>query len=195
MLGEQADAEDARGAEARHRRARPADRGDPAGQPARGRARRWSSASRSTCWRSPPRRRAHLRRRGERRAGRPSRATALLLRRLVRNLLENARRYGGDGPIEIVRRRRQAARAVLEVSDRGPGVPADERERIFEPFYRRAATRRADAAAGSASPWCATSPAVTAAPWFALRQKAAAAASGSTCRRRSVPMWGDDDGS
>jgi signal transduction histidine kinase len=109
----------------------------------------------------------------------------LLLRRLVRNLLENARRYAGDGPIEIScagRRPRPCSRCATS----GPGVPAEERERIFEPFYRRAATARAGAAAGSASPWCATLPAVTAAPWFALRPTTAAAASGSTCRRRKL---------
>jgi signal transduction histidine kinase len=59
----------------------------------------------------------------------------LLLRRLIRNLIENAQRYGGDGPI-TVRVTRTAGRAVLEVSDRGPGVPESERQRIFEPFYR-----------------------------------------------------------
>jgi signal transduction histidine kinase len=61
----------------------------------------------------------------------------LLLRRLIRNLLENARRYAGNGPIEISVTP-QAGRAILEVSDHGPGVPAAERRRIFEPFYRLA---------------------------------------------------------
>lgn len=60
-----------------------------------------------------------------------------LLRRLIRNLLENARRYGGDGPIEVSVTV-ENARAVLEVADHGPGVPAAERQRIFEPFYRLA---------------------------------------------------------
>ena len=60
-----------------------------------------------------------------------------LLRRLIRNLLENARRYAGKGPIEVSVTL-QASRAVLEVSDHGPGVPASERQRIFEPFYRLA---------------------------------------------------------
>ena len=59
----------------------------------------------------------------------------LLLRRLIRNLLDNARRYAGDGPISISVTA-QADRAILEVADHGPGVPASERERIFEPFYR-----------------------------------------------------------
>jgi signal transduction histidine kinase len=63
----------------------------------------------------------------------------LLLRRLIRNLLENARRYGRE-PIEISVGV-EADRVVLEVRDHGAGVPEDERERIFEPFYRRAETR------------------------------------------------------
>jgi len=71
----------------------------------------------------------------------------LLLRRLVRNLLENARRYAGDGTIEIAVAP-EGARAVLEVRDHGPGVPAEERERIFEPFYRRAATAESGRGSG-----------------------------------------------
>ncbi|MFI4999674.1 MAG: sensor histidine kinase [Reyranellales bacterium] len=60
---------------------------------------------------------------------------AALLRRLVRNLLENAQRYAGGGPIEISARS-EGGHALLEVSDHGPGVIPTERERIFEPFYR-----------------------------------------------------------
>ena len=57
-----------------------------------------------------------------------------LLRRALRNLLENARRYGGsEVKVEIAR---VAAGAELRVCDRGPGVPEAYRERIFEPFYR-----------------------------------------------------------
>ncbi|MGE4241306.1 ATP-binding protein [Ramlibacter sp.] len=57
-----------------------------------------------------------------------------LLRRALRNLLENARRYS-DGPVTL-QLGREGAYAVIRVADRGPGVPAAERERIFEPFYR-----------------------------------------------------------
>lgn len=58
-----------------------------------------------------------------------------LLRRAVRNLLENARRYAPQQP-PTVRVRRVGEAAELCVGDRGPGVPADQRERIFEPFHR-----------------------------------------------------------
>ena len=58
-----------------------------------------------------------------------------LLRRLVRNLLENARRYS-DGPVQVTLQRDGTTHLLLRVSDRGPGVPEALRERIFEPFYR-----------------------------------------------------------
>ncbi|MDP2005194.1 MAG: HAMP domain-containing sensor histidine kinase [Rubrivivax sp.] len=58
-----------------------------------------------------------------------------LLRRAVRNLLENARRYGG-GEIEVQVARRAGGGAELRVCDRGAGVPEAYRERIFEAFFR-----------------------------------------------------------
>lgn len=60
---------------------------------------------------------------------------ATLLRRMVRNLLENARRHGGDADVSVVLASMPRG-ILLEVRDCGPGVPATERERIFEPFYR-----------------------------------------------------------
>jgi signal transduction histidine kinase len=61
---------------------------------------------------------------------------ATLLRRLVRNLLENAAKHGRP-PIHIsVSCDGDKARIV--VSDRGPGIAESERERVFEPFYRPA---------------------------------------------------------
>jgi len=57
-----------------------------------------------------------------------------MLRRALRNLLENAQRYGGG---EVgVQLRRVADGAELSVCDRGPGVPEAYRERIFEAFFR-----------------------------------------------------------
>jgi signal transduction histidine kinase len=57
-----------------------------------------------------------------------------LLRRALRNLLENARRYGAGTIDAIVERDARAVR--LRVCDRGPGVPEAFRERIFEAFFR-----------------------------------------------------------
>lgn len=59
---------------------------------------------------------------------------ARLLRRVVRNLLENAQRYS-NGPVTI-EVATAGPMAVVRVRDRGPGVLPEQRERIFEPFYR-----------------------------------------------------------
>ncbi len=62
---------------------------------------------------------------------------AKLLRRMVRNLLENAKRYGGESDLGIELALSQTAdQTSIRVSDHGPGVPEAYRERIFEPFYR-----------------------------------------------------------
>jgi signal transduction histidine kinase len=68
----------------------------------------------------------------------PFRGDARLLRVMLRNLLENARRHGLGGPVEagVEPRSGTSPAVVVWVADRGPGVPESERERIFEPFYR-----------------------------------------------------------
>jgi signal transduction histidine kinase len=67
------------------------------------------------------------------------------LTRVVRNLLDNALKYGGETPWVGVRTRADdGGRGVaLVIEDQGLGVPADERDHIFEPFFRgRDATAR-----------------------------------------------------
>ena len=64
-----------------------------------------------------------------------------MLRRLLRNLLENARRYAAGASIEASVEPLSPTSAQLRIADRGPGIPEEERERIFEPFYRPAHMR------------------------------------------------------
>ena len=73
-----------------------------------------------------------------------------LLRRLIRNLLENARRYSrGDISLELTQSGTGAKqRAVVKVHDRGPGVPSAQRARIFEPFYRLPGASERDGGVG-----------------------------------------------
>jgi signal transduction histidine kinase len=62
------------------------------------------------------------------------RGDARLLRRLVRNLIDNAQRHGAP-PITVTVARRDAA-AEIEVADRGAGIAEAERDRVFTPFHR-----------------------------------------------------------
>ena len=72
-----------------------------------------------------------------------------LLRRLIRNLLENARRHGAP-PVEVQVSRARVG-AELRVSDHGPGIPDAEREGVFQPFHRFAGSgERAGAGLGLA---------------------------------------------
>ncbi|MBL8385650.1 MAG: HAMP domain-containing histidine kinase [Burkholderiales bacterium] len=71
-----------------------------------------------------------------------------LLRRCLRNLLDNARRHAGAGGDAMVRLAQTGDRVVLRVGDRGPGVADDERERIFEPFHRARGASEADGGVG-----------------------------------------------
>jgi K+-sensing histidine kinase KdpD len=59
--------------------------------------------------------------------------------RVLVNLVENAHKYGAGQPVDVSAAR-EGERLVFRVADRGPGVPEDERERIFQPFYRRPGT-------------------------------------------------------
>ncbi|GAB3356272.1 sensor histidine kinase [Lysobacter tyrosinilyticus] len=63
-----------------------------------------------------------------------------LLRKLIRNLIENALKHGGQD-VRASLRMADNGPCIIDVADRGPGIAADERERIFEPFYRPANSR------------------------------------------------------
>jgi signal transduction histidine kinase len=65
-----------------------------------------------------------------------------LLVAMMTNALENALKYS-DGAVSISLTMKPDA-AVLAVHDQGPGVPPGERERVFEPFYRRAKDRASE---------------------------------------------------
>lgn len=75
------------------------------------------------------------------------RGDKLRLRQVLVNLLDNADTYGGGAVAITVAR--DGPSVTVAVDDAGPGVPAEERERIFERFYRGAASGRRGATAGS----------------------------------------------
>jgi two-component system OmpR family sensor kinase len=58
---------------------------------------------------------------------------------LLRNLFDNAIRYtprGGRVDVRVSQRGEASPRAVLSVTDTGPGIPAEERSRVFNRFHR-----------------------------------------------------------
>lgn len=66
---------------------------------------------------------------------------AELLVLALRQLIDNALKYSGHGSPVVCRAERAGDRVMLQVIDRGPGIPERERERIFEKYYRRSAVR------------------------------------------------------
>jgi two-component system osmolarity sensor histidine kinase EnvZ len=60
--------------------------------------------------------------------------------RVLRNLIENAQRYSNGDPVEVCLSLRPTT-ALVEIHDRGPGIPEAERERVFLPFVRLEASR------------------------------------------------------
>jgi two-component system osmolarity sensor histidine kinase EnvZ len=70
----------------------------------------------------------------------------MAVRRAVANLVDNALRYAGE-PVEIEIKNERGA-ALIEVRDRGPGIPAADRERLKRPFTRLDAARSGPGGAG-----------------------------------------------
>jgi signal transduction histidine kinase len=77
----------------------------------------------------------------EGRTVRPYSGRAQALKRCVGNLLENAVKYGQRARILIDD---NDVRLELRIEDDGPGIPADELEKVFEPFYRVEGSRNRD---------------------------------------------------
>jgi signal transduction histidine kinase len=75
----------------------------------------------------------------------PIRGDAAALRRVVTNLVANATKFAADGRWVAVRAAAAGrGRVALRVEDRGPGIAREERERVFDPFYRGPARERND---------------------------------------------------
>ena len=66
----------------------------------------------------------------------PVSGDAALLRSAVENVVRNATRYTPDGTTVNVRAERSGVEAAVNVRDRGAGVPSEELDKIFRPFYR-----------------------------------------------------------
>jgi two-component system osmolarity sensor histidine kinase EnvZ len=64
----------------------------------------------------------------------------LALRRILSNLIENALRYGGGKPVSVACDCAEGC-ARISVFDRGPGIPPDQAEKVFQPFYRLESSR------------------------------------------------------
>ncbi len=70
------------------------------------------------------------------------------LRALLANLVDNAVRYTQERGRVDVSTFMADGEAVIEVTDNGSGIPADERERVFDRFYRRAGSGGAGSGLG-----------------------------------------------
>jgi signal transduction histidine kinase len=66
------------------------------------------------------------------------RALPLALQRCVANLIDNAVKYGGHARVTAAR---EGSKAVIRVTDGGPGIPEAQMEKVFDPFYRIEASR------------------------------------------------------
>jgi signal transduction histidine kinase len=62
------------------------------------------------------------------------------LKRLLTNLIANAIKFGGRADIRV----EDGPQLLVRVRDAGPGIPPEELERVFEPFYRLESSRNRD---------------------------------------------------
>jgi signal transduction histidine kinase len=74
------------------------------------------------------------------RADEPYAGKPLALKRCLGNLIQNAIQYGNEANVSV----EDGAALVIRVRDRGPGVPAEALDRVFEPFFRLESSRNRD---------------------------------------------------
>jgi signal transduction histidine kinase len=72
--------------------------------------------------------------------GQPFNGRAQMLKRCLTNLIANAIKFGGRADVSV----EDGAQLSVRVRDAGPGIPAAELERVFEPFYRLESSRNRD---------------------------------------------------
>lgn len=60
----------------------------------------------------------------------------VLFEQVLFNLLDNAAKYAPAGSVVRIAAARQGGAVALDIEDEGPGIPAEDRERVFDPFYR-----------------------------------------------------------
>jgi two-component system sensor histidine kinase KdpD len=75
-------------------------------------------------------------------------ADGVLLEQVLVNILDNAAKYAPEGTAIAVSARLQGVRVELSVTDRGPGIPAEDQARVFDMFYRVAGGDRQRAGTG-----------------------------------------------
>jgi signal transduction histidine kinase len=102
------------------------------------------------------------------------------IQQVLVNLIDNAAKYGAS-PVHVSAAGVNGA-VRIEVADAGPGIPAADRERVFEKFYRRASRLRAlRAERASASTSRASSPSGWTADSVSSRRRAVVRGSSSSC--------------
>ncbi len=68
----------------------------------------------------------------------PAKTRRPAMRRALRNLLENAQRYGGSAKVTVLQDGKEAR---IVIQDKGPGIPIADLERVFDPFTRLETSR------------------------------------------------------
>ncbi|MBM3155253.1 MAG: HAMP domain-containing histidine kinase [Chloroflexi bacterium] len=78
------------------------------------------------------------------------------LRQVILNLLNNACKFTPEGGTIVLRTKRRGTRLAIEVEDTGPGIPLEEQQLIFEPYYRARSGQIYSGGLGLGLPLCKT---------------------------------------